>query len=75
MRWLSLMAANARLRQDNLRLLVALRTSNETTERVARRCALLERDIALVALMAKDRDVAVGFIQTAHDIDRQDETT
>lgn len=69
------MAENARLRQDNLRLLVAWRQANDTTERVARRCAVLQRDAELLALMSRDRDVALGVLRDSHRIDQLPEGT
>lgn len=74
-RALRLAAANRELRDMNRRLFEALCIANATNQRVARRCALLERDIALVALMASDRETALAFIRDAHDIDQLPEGT
>lgn len=69
-RALTLAAEVRRLTDDNRRLSVLLAVANAATDEQIRRNGQLQRDLDLLALMARDRPTALGFLRDAHRIDR-----
>lgn len=62
--------ANGRLRVDNARLRCSLAKAHATVRKRTDERDAARRDATLLVTMARDRRVAVEFVQTWHDIDR-----
>lgn len=72
---LRLAAENAALRRENRELTYRLVHAQQECERLHVSLQRTRRDSDLLALMARDRKVALEFIRTAHAIDRVGEAS
>lgn len=68
---LRLAAEVARLRREVRDLRFRLVHAQQECQRLHVSAAQMRRDCDLLALLARDRKVALEFIRTAHDIDRR----
>lgn len=55
--------------------LMAVARQERTITVLSQRLQQVKRDCELLALSAKDRDAALAFLRTAHDIDKQQEAS
>jgi len=59
------------LRAANTTLRLAVARKEQTISVLSHQLELVRRDADLLALMARDKQAALAFIRTAHEIDRE----